>query len=128
MTAVLGKTYQQQLKGNPDLKTISAENLLKAAVPLLKSRANYLVLLAQTTHDEAVELAQKFPDFDLVVCADGQPRAAGPCRGNPQGRHETDRGGRKGHVRIVLGLYDNPQQPMRYQRVTLDSRFPPGRK
>ena len=24
---------------------------------------------------------------------------------------------------IVIGLYDDPQQPMRYQRVTLDSRF-----
>ena len=25
---------------------------------------------------------------------------------------------------VVLGMFDDPQQPLRYQRVTLDSRFP----
>ena len=92
VTAVLGKTYMAQLAGNPDLKMIDPEKLLSAAVPLLKKRANYLVLLAQTTRKEAIDLANKYPDFDLVICSDAACRAAGPGRGDPQGRHETDRG------------------------------------
>ena len=80
---MLGSTYIKQLAGNPDLKTIPAENLLKAAVPLLKkARANYLILLAQTTHKEAIDLAKKYPDFDLVICAGRRRRAAKRGRGD----------------------------------------------
>ncbi len=51
---------------------IAPEKLLNAAVPLLKkARANYLILLAQTTHKEAIDLAKKYPEFDLVICSDG---------------------------------------------------------
>jgi hypothetical protein len=32
--------------------------------------------------------------------------------------------GHKGMSVIVLGFYDDPKQPVRYQRVTLDSRYP----
>ena len=94
ITAVLGKSlHGKQLAGNPDLKMIDPEKLLNAAVPLLKkARANYLILLAHTTRKEAIDLADKYPDFDLVICSDGRRRAAGPGRGDPQGRHETDRG------------------------------------
>ncbi len=125
VTAVLGKTYMEQLAGNTDLKMNNPEKLLDAAVPLLKSRANYLVLLAHTTGKEAIELANKYPDFNLVVCSDG---GAEP----PMGSEEIRKGGtklievgEKGMYAVVLGMFDDPQQPLRYQRVTLDSRFPP---
>ena len=127
VTAVVGKTYLAQLAGNPDLKTIEPEKLLDAAVPLLKRRADYLVLLAQTTRKEAIELGKRYPDFNLVICSDHINGGTEP----PDHAEEINKGGtklievgEKGMYAVVLGLYDDPRQPLRYQRVTLDSRFP----
>ena len=75
-------------------------------MPLLKKRANYMVLLAHATHDEAIALGKKYPDFNLVVCSDGAPSRP-PGGRNRQGRHETDRGGGKGMYAVVIGLYDD---------------------
>ncbi len=127
ITSVLGKTGTAQLAGNPSLKMDSPEMLLKAAVPLLKSRANYLVLLAQTTYKEAKDLAKKYPDFDLVICSDHFDAGTEP----PDKAEEIVKGGtklvvvgEKGMYAVVLGMFDDPKSPLRYQRVTLDSRFP----
>ena len=125
VTAVLGKTYMAQLAGNTDLKTTHPEKLLDAAVPLLKkARANYLVLLAHTTHKEAIELAKKYPDFDLVVCSDGGAEPPNKAEEIRKGGTKLIEVGEKGMYAVVLGMFDDPRQPLRYQRVTLDSRFP----
>ena len=124
ITAVVGKTYLQQLKANPDLKTIPPENHLNAAVSLLKSRANYLILLAQATRKEAIDLANAYPDFNLVVYSEGG--AEPPARAEEIGKGGTMlvEVGEKGMYAVVLGMFDDPKRPIRYQRVTLDSRFP----
>jgi hypothetical protein len=113
-----------QLAGNPNLKTIAPEALLSAAVPLLKPRCNYLVLLAHTTQKEAIDLAKMFPDFDLVICS-------GDAAVPPNNYEEIRKGGtklvvmgEKGEYAVVLGMFEDQAQPIRYQRVTLDSRFP----
>ena len=101
---------------------------MNAAVPLLKkTKANYLILLANSTREEAIELAKKYPDFDLVVCSDHYKGGAEP----PGQAEEIRKGGtklilvgEKGMYAVVLGMYDDPKNPLRYQRVTLDSRFP----
>jgi ribosomal protein L40E len=123
VTAVLGKTYMQQLRGNPDLKMIDPEKLLSAAVPLLKSRANYLVLLAHATRNEAIDLANKYPDFDLVVCSDCGAEPPAKAEEIRKGGTKLIEVGEKGMYAVVLGMFDDPRQPLRYQRVTLDSRF-----
>ena len=125
VTAVLGKTYIKQLANNTDLKTIDPERLLSEAVPLLKARANYLVLLAHTTHAEAVNLANKFPDIDLVICSEGGAEPPAQAEEIRKGGTKLVVVGEKGMYAVVLGLFDDPQQPFRYQRVALDSRFPP---
>ena len=124
VTAVLGKTYMAQLAGNTDLKMIHPEKLLDAAVPLLKSRANYLVLLAHTTRKEAIDLANKYPDFDLVICSDGGAEPPNQAEEIRKGGTKLIVVGEKGMYAVVLGMFDDPRQPLRYQRVTLDSRFP----
>ena len=93
-------------------------------MPLLKSRANYLVLLAQTTRKEAIELAKKYPDFDLVICSDGGAEPPAQAEEIRKGGTKLIVVGEKGMYAVVLGMFDDPQQPLRYQRVTLDSRFP----
>ncbi len=123
ITAVLGKTYLEKLAGNINLKTLEPERLLNEAVPLLKSRANYLVLLAQTTRKEAFELGDKYPDFDLVICSDGGAEPPAQAEEINKGGTKLIVVGEKGMYAVVLGMFDGPQS-LRYQRVTLDSRFP----
>jgi hypothetical protein len=129
VTAVLGKTFMQQLAGNKDLKfSKDPEELLNSAVPLLKkSGADYLILLAHTTREEAIELGKKHPDFNLVIWGGGGPDVRAEP---PKNYEEINKGGTKlievgikGEYAVVLGMFDDPQQPLRYQRVALDSRF-----
>jgi hypothetical protein len=73
--------------------------------------------------EESIALGKQFPEFDVVVTAGGAPE--------PPPKPETIEGtdtllievGEKGMDTIVLGLYDDPDEPTRYQRVPLDSRF-----
>lgn len=123
VTAVLGKTYQKEIN-NPEIEMVDPEAALTKIVPELKAKADYLVLLAHATMDESVALANKFPAFNVVVVSDGQPE--------PPALPETIEGtktllitvGHKGMNAIVLGLFDDADEPFRYQRVPLDSRFP----
>jgi hypothetical protein len=123
VTAILGKTYRAQLAGNTNLKMVESEQLLDEAVPLLKKRADFLVLLAHATRDETLALAKKYPDFNLVVCSDGGAEPPAQAEEINKGGTKLIEVGEKGMCAIVIGLYDDPKQPMRYQRVTLDSRF-----
>ncbi len=82
------------------------------------------VLLAYATMAETQELARRFPQFNVVVASDG--------RDVPPLQPETLDGGKshlvevapKGMYVIVAGFYDDPAEPVRFQRVALDSRYP----
>jgi hypothetical protein len=122
VTAILGKQYQQGLNG-PEIEMRDPEAALKKIVPELKQNADYLVLLANATNKEATDLAKKFPEFNVVVVAEGPELP-------PADKPETIPGthtllitvGHKGMSVIVLGLYEG-EPSLLYQRVLLDSRF-----
>ena len=121
VTAVLGKQYQKQFR-NTDVETCDPDVALNKIMPELKRNADYLVLLANTTQAEAIDLVKKYPAFNVAVLADSPEL--------PSNTPEFVRGtrtllvpvGRKGASVIVLGLYDGAPS-VRYQRVLLDSRF-----
>jgi hypothetical protein len=131
VTAILGKGYQKQVN-NATVKLIDPEPAITAVLPILKQKADLLVLLAYASRDESLELARKFPDFDLVVTAGGAeepPAQAQELRrsGRTDGTRFVEVG-EKGEYAVVLGVYDDPRRPVRDQRVTLDSRFAPSRQ
>ncbi len=122
VTAVLGKHAQKQIQST-ELETTDANKALAEVVPELAKQADFLVLLAYASMDEAVALAKSFPQFDVVVVAEGPAE--------PPDRFIEVEGvksrfvavGEKGMNVVVVALYDDPRQPLRYQRVPLDSRF-----
>jgi hypothetical protein len=123
ITAVLGPKYQKEIN-NSDVKMIDAEGALaKVSAELRREQCDLLVLLAYATMDESVALANAHPEFDVVVTSDGayEPPANPPPKVN--GRAQLIEVGEKGMTAVVLGFYDNPAQPVRYQRVFLDSRY-----
>lgn len=121
VTGVLGDKWQEGLL-NPDIELAPAEAKLREVLPQLEKSADVLILLAHATREESWELGTKFPQFDIVVTAGTPPEPpAEPVR-FPDGRLFIEVG-TKGMNAIVLGFYDG-NEPVRYQRVPLDSRFP----
>jgi hypothetical protein len=97
--------------------------LTEIAPQLAAENCDHQVLLVHGSPDEARELARQFPQFDFI-CATGGAE-------EPPVRLEQIEGtnarliecGHKGMYAIVIGLYDDPENPIRYQRVPLDARF-----
>ncbi|HUY93076.1 MAG TPA: multiheme c-type cytochrome [Pirellulales bacterium] len=123
VTAVLGDKYRKQIN-NGDLKFLKAKDaLVSVAKKLEGAECDYLVLLAYASLEETERLAEEFPVFDAVVTAGGAdepPYEPAMAKGSKSLLIEV---GHKGMYAIVLGLYDDEQTPVRYQRVPLDSRF-----
>ncbi len=123
VTAVLSDTLRGLIKSQ-DIQSSEALAALRQATEKLKAEnCDYLVLLAQASLEDTTALAQAVPDFDLVVTAGGL--------GEPTYRPEPIEGtksvmvqvGVKGMYVSILGLFDDPQHPIRYQRIALSSQF-----
>jgi hypothetical protein len=123
VTAVLGDGYRNQIN-NADLKLLKAKDALESvAKQLEEAECDYRVLLTYASLKETNQLAKEFPLFDAVVTAGGPdepPYEPEQAEGAESLLIEV---GHKGMYAIVLGLYDDEETPVRYQRVPLDSRF-----
>ena len=123
ITGILGKQFQGQLQ-NDEIEMSDPATALAAVVPDLKARADVLILLAHAGKEESIELAKKFPQFDLVVTVGGGSEPPADFEKIPGSKALLVEVGDKGMDAVVLGMYDDPKQRFRYQRVPLDSRFP----
>ena len=121
VTQVLGETFAENLQ-NADYEYQPPETALEPIVKRLKSeKCDLLILLANTTVEEARSLGETFTDFNYVVVAgDSDPPPPEPEAIQPH--VQLIELGHKGMYVGVLGLYENPQQ-VRYQRIPLDGRF-----
>jgi hypothetical protein len=123
VTAVLGKEYQKEVR-NSEVAMSDPREALQQIMPQLKGKADLLVLLANATSEESIQLARQFPDFDVVVTAGGPPEP--PREAAKEGKTFLLEVGEKGMNVVVLALFDDAADPadkVRYQRVALDSRF-----
>jgi hypothetical protein len=124
VTSVLGaehvaalKNVQYILLGDP------ATELAKVAPKLAAEKCDFQVLLVHGKPEEATALSQKFPQFQLVMAAGGADEPPATPKTIPGSGASLIEAGHKGMYAIVLGVFDDPKQPFRFQRVPLDSRF-----
>ena len=97
------------------------EEAIERTLPELKAaKCDVHVLLAHGSVDEAKRLGRKYDDFQIVVAAGGD---------DPTYQPETIETGAmlmqtgiKGKYVLVVGLFDDPQERFRYQRVPLGCR------
>jgi hypothetical protein len=123
VTAVLGEKHRQRIS-NDDLTFSPAEAALAEIVPQMKQQADLLVLLSHASPEESETLARRFPEFKLVVVAGGAEEPPARPAVVPETGAWLVEVGHKGMYVAVVGLFDDPKQPLRYQRVPLDKRFP----
>lgn len=120
--AVLGKENQEQVN-NAEIEITPADEAIEAALPQL-AECDVKILLAHASPDESKALAKKFPQFQYVVDgSDVDVPMAEPTKiaGSKARLIEV---GHKGMYVYVIGFFDDAKQPVRFQRVALDSRFP----
>ena len=123
ITAILGAKWQREIN-NSDVEMADPKEKLAEVVPALEKECDVLVLLAHATREESIELARQFPQFDVVITAGGPPEPPDDPERIDGSEALLVEVGEKGMNAVVLGFFDDPARPIRYQRVPLDSRFP----
>ncbi len=123
ITGVLGAKEQQRISnaevemGDPMQELAASWNALKA------EDCDLYVLLAHASLDESREFGKAFPGFQIVVTAGG----AGEPTLKPEiiegSNNQMIQVGTKGMYVGVVGIYDDADNPFRYERVALDARF-----
>ena len=123
VTSIIGDEYRRKVN-SADFQFKPAEKALAEVVPeLQKAKCNILVLLSNATREESTALAQKFPQFQYVLTAGGAEEPPDHPALVPGTQTRLIEVGAKGKYAIVVGLYDDASDPVRYQRVPLDARF-----
>ncbi len=123
VTSVFGEALQKEIN-NDEIKFLPPEVAIREVLPELeKEKCDFLVLLSYASPEESEKLAKQFPEFNAVVTAGGADEP--PYEPETVKNSETllIEVGHKGMYAIVLGLFDDKQTPLRYQRVPLDHRF-----
>ncbi len=128
VTAVLGDDELARIASDEIIKQPPQAALAEVWPELEAARCDLYVLLAQASIPESAELARQVPHFDVVVTAGGA--------GEPTYEPEPIAGVKAVMVQVgtkamyvgVIGLFDDTNQRLRYQRIALDSRFPDSRE
>ena len=123
VTGVLGEKFQERLRGDELVHQPPLEALKSVCDELKTKSCDFYVLLAHAPLDEARKLARQFPMFDLVV-ASGETSL-------PSRELETIEGSKTRVMQVgqkamhvgVVGFFNDPKTPLRYESVPLDARF-----
>lgn len=123
ITGVLGQKEQRRISNAEVEMSDPMEGLKKSWEALKAENCDLYILLCQASLDDSRKFAQAFPDFDIVVTAGG----AGEPTLQPEIVEGTNtpmiQTGVKGMYVGVVGIFNDAANPLRYQRVPLDSRF-----
>ena len=114
ITSVLGSQYQQQVN-NDEVEIQPAADALRQVLPELAA-CDVRILLAHATVDETQALARQFPEFSLLVTADGADEPPAQPEAIPNTTTRLVEVGHKGMYVVVAGLYDDPREPLRRAR------------
>ena len=124
ITSVLGERNQMKVNNADVTMRDAAESLTEIWPKLRDQQCDLYVLIAHASMDESIALARQFPQFPIVLTTGGagEPtREPDPIEGT---NSQLIQVGTKGMYAGVIGLFDDPVTPLRYQRIPLDSRFP----
>ena len=123
ITAVLGAEYAKKIL-NPKVSITPAIPALKKVMEALKKeKCNYLVLIAQATLEETTSMVQAVPEFSMCITSGGFGEPTYRPEVVPGTQTQVVQVGVKGMYVGLFGLFDDPKQPFRYQRIALSSQF-----
>ena len=123
ITAVLGDENAKNVDN--DVVTISKAipSLELVASKLRKEKCDFLVLISHASLEESRAIAKAVPDFSLVLTSGGFGEPAFQPEKIAGTQSLMVQAGTKGMYAGLVGVFDNPNQPIRYQRIALSSQF-----
>ncbi|MEM7312456.1 MAG: multiheme c-type cytochrome [Planctomycetota bacterium] len=124
ITSVLGAEKQESIN-NSDVILSEPLQGLKKVIPEMKAAGTqFYVLLAHASVKETQKIVQAIPNtFHLVVTAGGAGEPTLEPVRLPKSKSRIIQVGTKGKFAGIFGVFNNPKQPVMYERVVLDSRF-----
>jgi hypothetical protein len=122
VTSVLGKSMQEEINNSEIIIEDPIKSVEKALSELKQQKCDVYILLVQANLTESAEIARAVPGFDLIVTGGlGEPTyMPEPIEGSKSLMLQV---GVKGMYAGLVGLYDDPSNPIRYQRIALSSQF-----
>jgi hypothetical protein len=126
VTGVMGSAYRDRIQNDEIVYQPPVEALQATLPELTAANCDLLVLLVHGSVEEARELAQQFPAFQVVVAAGNSgdpavpPFQPAPIPGSSAMLIQS---GIKGMYASVVGIFADEQKPLRYQRVVFDARY-----
>lgn len=122
VSSVMSDDLQKRIMPFPDVTWKEpAPELKKVLTEFAEKNVDLRILLSQSTIEESKTLAADFPQFQIVLTAEGMsdPDPAAPAQ--KVGSTLLIETGRKGKYVGVLGVYpDDKENPFRYQLVSLE--------
>ncbi|MFK7736685.1 MAG: multiheme c-type cytochrome [Pirellulaceae bacterium] len=124
ITTALGAEYK---KGLPATGDFVFSDPVETVAPIVKKMqadgCDFVVLLAHASLEESAKMGQEIPGIDLVVTAGGV--------GEPTLLPESIEGsdavmvqvGTKGMYGGIVGLFDDEEYPIRYQKIAISAQF-----
>lgn len=128
ITAVLGNEHKDEIQSSDIEFFDPLERLKLAAEKLDQEQCDFKVLLAHASIEESAELARQVPGFDLVVTAGGFGEPTLAPQAIEGSKSVMVQVGTKGMYGGIVGIFDDPQQPIRYQRIAISSQFKDSRR
>lgn len=126
ITAVVDPESFAKLQ-DPDKETIltyhAPESVLPDVLADLERDTHIQVLMVQGSPETARTLAKAHPGFEVVVATSPFVDPPSDSETLNDGKTQLISVGRKGQYVGVLGLFQDPKQKLRYQRVELNSRY-----
>lgn len=127
ITAVVGSKHKDKVvkdKNNTDITFSDPVEALKTVVPELQSQGcDFIVLLAHASMEESAELGKAIEGIDLVVTSGGYGEPTllpEPIEGS---KAVVVQVGTKGMYGGIVGLFNDPNNPIRYQKIAISSQF-----
>lgn len=124
VTSVVGMSYLDEINNDEIMKADPVKKLREVLPQMTAAKCDRTVLIIHGTPAEIKRIQDAVAgEFDFVIPSDTP--AEPPFRPNriPDTKTLLVEVGEKGKFAVAIGLYDDPETPVRYQRVPLDSRF-----
>jgi len=124
ITTVLGDENAKKAKDNKEVTISKAIPALKEVAGKLRTeKCDYMVLVSHASLEESREIAKAVPSFSLIITSGGFGEPTFQPEQIPGTNSLMVQVGTKGMYTGLFGVFNDPKQPFRYQRVALTSQF-----